>query len=211
MASCDVWRSHALVGERHIDQCLLVVEATKMIHLLTLKLVLNTLAIRGIANKRKNWTNTFHQKCSLVRFRVVQCSLENLSINTTLSEPPYLDAIVSIRIPQQLLKSRTIEKLFDQHLSRAVFGHTNTLRRNPVVRHKSRSHQTYSNLFNDIRAELLNGQRTNIASELANDCITEAVIIQVEDILNNLFRQSVESKAKNGENLHSCHMDPERE
>jgi hypothetical protein len=210
MASCDVWRSHALVGERHIDQRLLVVEATKMIHLLTLKLVLNTLAIRGIANKRKNWTNAFHQKCSLVRFRVVQCSLENISINTTLSEPPYLDAIVSIRIPQQLLKSRTIEKLFDQHLSRAVFGHTNALQRNSVVSHRPCSHQN-SHLFNDIRAKFLNGQRTNIASELANYCITEAVVIQVEDILNNLFRQSVESKAKNGGDLHSCHMDPERE
>lgn len=34
-----------------------------------------------------------------------------------------------------------------------------------------------THLLDDVRAELLHGERTDIASELPNDSVTEAVII----------------------------------
>jgi hypothetical protein len=40
--------------------------------------------------------------------------------------------------------------------------------------------------FNDVGTKLLYGQRTDIASKLSDDGITEPVVVQVEDILDDL-------------------------
>jgi hypothetical protein len=45
-------------------------------------------------------------------------------------------------------------------------------------------------LLNDIGAELLNRKSADVANELANDGITEPVIIEVEDILHDLRNQT---------------------
>jgi len=42
-------------------------------------------------------------------------------------------------------------------------------------------------LFDDVGAELLDGKSTNIARELTDDRVTEAVIIEVQNVLNHLF------------------------
>ena len=39
----------------------------------------------------------------------------------------YLNAVVAVRVPQELLKPRAVQELLDQHLPRAMFGDTNTL------------------------------------------------------------------------------------
>ena len=46
-------------------------------------------------------------------------------------------------------------------------------------------HSAY--LFDDVGAELLNGKSTNIARKLTDDTITEAVIVEVQDVLDHLF------------------------
>jgi hypothetical protein len=45
-------------------------------------------------------------------------------------------------------------------------------------------------LLNDIGAELLNRKSADVANELANDGITEPVIIEVEDILHDLTNET---------------------
>ena len=42
-------------------------------------------------------------------------------------------------------------------------------------------------LFDDIGAELLDGKSTNVARKLADNPVTEAVIVEVQDVLDNLF------------------------
>lgn len=41
-------------------------------------------------------------------------------------------------------------------------------------------------LLDDVGAELLHGERADIARELADDAVAEAVVVQVEDVLNDL-------------------------
>jgi hypothetical protein len=60
----------------------------------------------------------------------------------------------------------------------------------------------------------LNRKRADVADELANDSITESVIIEVEDILHDLMNQLSDPSfsffftEKN--DPRSCHKDPER-
>ena len=49
------------------------------------------------------------------------------------------------------------------------------------------AHSKY--LLDNIGAELLNGKGADIANELANDSITESVIVEVEYVLHNLLNQ----------------------
>jgi hypothetical protein len=42
-------------------------------------------------------------------------------------------------------------------------------------------------LFDDVGAELLDGKSTNIARKLTDDTVTEAVIVEVQDVLDDLF------------------------
>lgn len=43
-----------------------------------------------------------------------------------------------------------------------------------------------TDLLDDVRAELLHGKRTDVASELPNDGVTETIIIKIQDVLHNL-------------------------
>jgi hypothetical protein len=43
-----------------------------------------------------------------------------------------------------------------------------------------------AHLLNNIGTELLNRKSTNVSSKLTNDSVTEAVVIQVENVLDNL-------------------------
>ena len=42
-------------------------------------------------------------------------------------------------------------------------------------------------LFDDIGTEFLDGKSTNVARKLTNDPITEAVVVEVQNVLDNLF------------------------
>jgi len=46
-------------------------------------------------------------------------------------------------------------------------------------------HSVY--LFDDVGAELLDGKSTNVARKLTDDPITEAAIVEVQDVLDDLF------------------------
>ena len=41
-------------------------------------------------------------------------------------------------------------------------------------------------LLDDVGTELLHGEGTDIARELPDDGVTEAIVIKVEDVLNDL-------------------------
>jgi len=42
-------------------------------------------------------------------------------------------------------------------------------------------------LFNDVGAKLLDGKSTNVARKLADDRVTEAVVVEVQNVLDDLF------------------------
>ena len=44
-----------------------------------------------------------------------------------------------------------------------------------------------AHLFDDIRTELLDREGTNIARKLANNSVAEAVIVQVQNVLDDLL------------------------
>jgi hypothetical protein len=46
--------------------------------------------------------------------------------------------------------------------------------------------QEQTHLLNDIRAEFLYRKSTNVTSKLANNGIAEAVVVQIQNILDNL-------------------------
>lgn len=95
-----------------------------------------------------------------------------------------MDAVVAIRVPQELLETSTVQKLLDQHLACAMFGDTNTLRRQ-ITNEFHRSIKS-SHLLDDIGTELLDRQGTDVARELSNDGIAEPVVVQIEDVLDDL-------------------------
>ena len=41
-------------------------------------------------------------------------------------------------------------------------------------------------LLDDVRAELLHRESTHIARELSDDSVTEAIVVEIEDVLDNL-------------------------
>ena len=64
---------------------------------------------------------------------------------------------------------------------------------------KTRPQTASPHLLNDVRAELLHGERADVARELPDDGIAEAVVVEVEDVLHDVVavgvldeRQSVE-------------------
>ena len=82
-------QSDALVTQScHVDQCLLVVEASatstaEVVHLFALQLALNTFAIGGVADKRQYRTDAFNEQCTLLGLSVVQSDLASESILTS--------------------------------------------------------------------------------------------------------------------------------
>lgn len=59
MATSSMSTAHALIGQSHVDQGLLVLIAPEVVHLLALQLVLNPFAVGSIADKRKNRPDAF--------------------------------------------------------------------------------------------------------------------------------------------------------
>ena len=49
-----------------------------------------------------------------------------------------------------------------------------------------RLNRARTHLLDNVRAELLDRQRAHVPGELADDSIAEAVVVKVEDILNNI-------------------------
>jgi hypothetical protein len=72
-----VAKSYALIAKSHAGKDLLTVitAAPKMVHLVALELVLDTLAVGSVADKWKNRANSLHEEGALGRFGVIQCGL----------------------------------------------------------------------------------------------------------------------------------------
>jgi hypothetical protein len=77
------------------------------------------------------------------------------------------------------------------------------------------AHSKY--LLDNIGAELLNGKCADIANELADDSITESVVVEVEDVLHNLINEMSRSCSQRPPlfderkyHPHSCHKGPEQ-
>lgn len=45
-------------------------------------------------------------------------------------------------------------------------------------------------LFNNVGAELLDGERTHVANELTDDGIAKPVVVEVKNVLDNLTKQT---------------------
>lgn len=104
--------THGLTTEGKDRGLVIASASTIVIHLLTLKLVLDTLAVGSVANQRKYRADALDEQRTLVGLGIVQGSL---------------DTVVSIRVTQQLLETSTVQELLDEDLASAVFGNTDTL------------------------------------------------------------------------------------
>lgn len=71
-------KAHPLVAQSHVDQRLLVVIASELIHLLSLKFVLDTFAVGRVTDQRQNGSNSLHEKSALVSICIVQRSLHTV-------------------------------------------------------------------------------------------------------------------------------------
>jgi len=54
----------------------------------------------------------------------------------------------------------------------------------------------YVHLLDDVGAELLDRQSTNIAGELTDNSVTESVVIEIKDVLHNLKTQVSQQRHK---------------
>ncbi len=95
--SADTWSAQCH-GER------LLIETVQLIHLLTLQFVLNAFSVWHIANQGKDRSSVFDEKCALVGFGVVESGLRLVT---------NLYTVVTIRVAEKLLQTRTIQELFD--------------------------------------------------------------------------------------------------
>ena len=106
--------THAKVGiaESQVGNGLLAMIApaeTRTVKLLTLQLVLDTFAVGGIADQRKDRSNALDKQRTLSRFGVVQSSLRTSSApaDTHVNEA-YLYTVISIRVSEQLLEPSAV-------------------------------------------------------------------------------------------------------
>ena len=93
--------SHCLIAKCHINQHLLIGEATEVVHLFALKFVLYAFTIRRIADQGEDGTDAFDQVCSLRGISIVQGGLSRVDDlrNKNPGKFKYLYAIIAIRIP----------------------------------------------------------------------------------------------------------------
>ena len=125
-----------------------------VVHLLALELVLNALAVWRVADEREDGANAFDEEHALAGLSVVESGLY---------------AAVAVRVAEELLETRAVQQLLDEHLACRVLGDADAL-------------------LDDVRGELLNGEGTDIALELADNGVAEVVVVEVEDIMDNLHR-----------------------
>ena len=110
-----------------------MVTTTVAIDLLALQLVLDTLAVRSVADKRKNRANALDEQGTLAGLSIVECSLRNpRSIHPTQRqtlhhEGTYLNTVIAIGISQQFLQAGSVQELSNEHLARAMLGDADAL------------------------------------------------------------------------------------
>lgn len=83
--TAGVMGRHGSVPKSHVDQSLLLLlmvtagcwasSGTKVVHVFSLQLVLDTLSVRSVPNQRKNRPNALHKQGSLSGFSVVKGGL----------------------------------------------------------------------------------------------------------------------------------------
>ena len=64
-----------------------------------------------------------------------------------------------------------------------------------------------THLLDNIGRELLNRQRADVSNELADDGLTEAVVVEVQDILDNVVAKGVLNKVESIEGDLSHELD----
>ena len=98
-----------------------------------------------------------------------------------------LYTVIAVRVTQKLLQPRAVQQLPNEHLPGVVFRNPNALRFDSVstVQQLGETLST-AYLLDDVGTELLDRQRADIASELADNSIAETVVVQVENVLHNL-------------------------
>ena len=128
------WETDALAAKTHVQKCGLVVVMTgvapKIVQLFPLKFVLDSLSVRRIPDQWKDRPDAFDEHGPLRGISVVKrglrliMSIEKRSNNFC---APYLNAIVSVGISQQLLEPRSVKHLSDQKFTSSMLGHADTL------------------------------------------------------------------------------------
>ena len=101
------------------------------------------------------------------------------------SRDKYLNAIVAVGIPQELLQTRAVQQLANEKLTGAVLRDTNTLHRTLNEIHMAVI-KAVTDLLDDVGAKLLNGERADVTRKLPDDGIAETIVVKVQDVLDNL-------------------------
>lgn len=192
--------AHSLRG--HADRTVLMIAATSAVavHVLSLKFVLNALAVRRVSYQRQDRPDTLHEESPLTRLRVIESSLEDddsVLDNHLAKRVTYLDAVVAVRVAQKLLQPRAVQQLPNEHLASAMFRDPNALQGDIINTLRASDQPLSTNLLNDVGTELLDGQRADIASKLADDGIAEAIVVQVKDILHDLGASTLHEQTRN--------------
>lgn len=123
-------KSDVLRRNAHVHQGLGVVESSpeRSVQLLPLKLVLNSLPVRSVADQRKHRSDAFNKHGTLSRVSVIQSGLVRVNGESNVEYHfTHLDTVVSVRIPQKLLESGTVEHLSDQDFSGAMLSNSDAL------------------------------------------------------------------------------------
>jgi len=105
--------------------------APEAVQLFSLEFVLDSLAIGRIPDQWKHGSDSFDKHGPLRGIGVVERGLRQMmSVELNgprVFVPSYLNAIIPVRISQQLLEPRSVQHLSDQKFTRSVLGHADTL------------------------------------------------------------------------------------
>lgn len=71
-----------------------------------------------------------------------------------------------------------------------MFGDPDTLQLFYAIRSPALLEGWKTNLLDDVRAKLLNRKSANIAQELTDDTVAEAVVVEIQDVLHDLIKFS---------------------
>lgn len=94
-----------------------------------------------------------------------------------------LNDVVSVRVAQQLLKPASVQELANKERTEVRIGDTDTL--------PSATIRLHAHLLNDVGGKLLHRQGADVANELTNDSLAEAVVVQVKNVLDNVVAEGI--------------------
>lgn len=97
-----------------------------------------------------------------------------------------LNTVIPEGVSEQFLEPVAIQELLDEHLACALLGDSDALQLLISDLDTLQGALSTTYLLDDVGTELLHRQGTDVPKELADDSIAEAVVVEVQDVLDNL-------------------------